>query len=117
MNRIGKYNFTSQNQALDAIDSLGIATDENGNEYSTSKSTFVHLGHIVLTPGEYDEDGNETVAPILSDDWHVDVLWTDLIPDEDGNVDHPEGWADHSAVIEGEGVHAFFGLNYQSLSF
>ena len=50
---------------------LGTATDENGNEYPTHKSTIVHLGNIVLEQGEYDEEGEETVAPVLSDKWHV----------------------------------------------
>ena len=115
--KIGKYIFESKEKAQAKIDALGIATDEDGNEYPTHKHTIVHLGNIVLENGEYDKDGNEIVAPILSLDWHVDVLWVDLEADENGTIDHPYGWKSKSVNINGDGVHAFFGLNYDSLKF
>ena len=117
MIKIGKYSFDSREQAQTKIDALGTATDEDGNEYPTHKHTIVHLGNIVLEQGEYDSEGNETVAPILSADWHLDVLWSDLEADEDGTIDHPYGWKSKSVNIDGDGVHAFFGLNYDSLKF
>jgi len=117
MIKISKYEFDSREQAETKIDALGTATDEDGNEYPTHKHTIVHLGNIVLEQGEYDEEGEETVAPVLSDKWHVDVLWNGLEADEDGKVDHPYGWKSKSVNIEGDGVHAFFGLNYDSLKF
>ena len=117
MIRISKYAFDSREQAETKIDALGTATDEDGNEYPTHKHTIVHLGNIVLEQGEYDEEGEETVAPVLSDKWHLDVLWNGLEADEDGKVDHPYGWKSKSVNIEGDGVHAFFGLNYDSLKF
>ena len=117
MIKIAKYEFDSREQAETKIDALGTATDEDGNEYPTHKHTIVHLGNIVLEQGEYDEEGEETVAPVLSDKWHVDVLWNGLEADEDGKVDHPYGWKSKSVNIEGDGVHAFFGLNYDSLKF
>ena len=109
MIKISKYAFDSREQVETKIASLGTATDENGNEYPTHKSTIVHLGNIVLEQGEYDEEGNEIVAPVLSDKWHVDVLWKEeqiksvdeeAVIDEDGNIvtpevvsyDHPYGW-------------------------
>ena len=111
---IGKYQFDSREQAQTKIDALGTATDEDGNEYPTHKHTIVHLGNIVLEQGEYDSEGNETVAPILSADWHLDVLWSDLEADEDGTIDHPYGWKSKSVDIDGDGVHSFFGLNYKN---
>jgi len=117
MIKISKYEFDSREQAETKIDALGTATDEDGNEYPTHKHTIVHLGNIVLEQGEYDEEGEETVAPVLSDKWHVDVLWNGLEADEDGKVDHPYGWKSKSVNIEGDGVHSFFGLNYDSLKF
>ena len=113
--KIGKYSFDSREQAQTKIDALGTAIDEDGNEYSTHKNTIVHLGNIVLSQGEYDSEGNETVAPILSADWHVDVLWSNLEADEDGTYSHPYGWAGKAVNIDGNGVHAFFGLDYNSL--
>ena len=55
--RISKYEFNSKEQAQEKIDALGTATDENGNEYPTHKSTIVQLGNIVLEQGVYDQDG------------------------------------------------------------
>tara|TARA_B100000768_G_C11218445_1_gene349342 strand:- start:756 stop:1109 length:354 start_codon:yes stop_codon:yes gene_type:complete len=114
--RISKYEFNSKDQAQDKIDALGTATDENGNEYPTHKSTIVQLGNIVLEQGEYDEEGEEVTAPVLSNKWHLDVAWSDAeITSEDGEVDHPYGWKSYAVDIDGDGVHSFFGLSYDSL--
>ena len=130
--RISKYEFNSKEQAQEKIDALGTATDENGNEYPTHKSTIVQLGNIVLEQGEYDEEGKEVTAPVLSDKWHLDVAWSDsdittveeeAVLDEEGmivtpevvSVNHPYGWKSYAVEIEGDGVHSFFGLSYESL--
>jgi len=132
MIKIAKYEFDSREQAETKIDALGTATDEDGNEYPTHKSTIVQLGNIVLEQGEYDEDGEETVAPVLSDKWHLDVLWKEeqiktvdeeAVLDDEGMIvtpevvsyDHPYGWKSYAVEIEGDGVHSFFGLSYESL--
>jgi hypothetical protein len=117
MIRIAKYALDSKEQAETKIKALGTATDENGNEYPTHKHTIVHLGNIVLQQGEYDEEGNETVAPVLSDKWHVDVLWKNLEADEDGVIDHPYGWKSYYVDIDGDGVHSFLGLSYNAHKF
>lgn len=130
--RIAKYEFDSREQAQSKIDALGTATDEDGNEYPTHKSTIVQLGNIVLEQGEYDEEGEEITAPVLSDKWHLDVAWSDsdittveeeAVLDEEGmvvtpevvSVNHPYGWKSYAVEIEGDGVHSFFGLSYESL--
>ncbi len=117
MIKIAKYALDSKEQAETKINALGTATDENGNEYPTHKHTIVHLGNIVLEQGEYDEEGNETVAPVLSDKWHVDVLWKDLEADEDGAINHPYGWKSYYVDIDGDGVHSFLGLSYNAHKF
>jgi hypothetical protein len=66
-----KYEFGSQSAATTKLNALGV--DEEGNP--THSHSIVRLGHIVLTDGEYDEEGNETTAPVLSENYHVDVLW------------------------------------------
>ena len=68
-----KYEFGSQSAATTKINALGV--DEEGNP--THSHAVVRLGNIITTPGEYDADGNETKAPVLSDKYHVDVLWKD----------------------------------------
>ena len=47
MIKISKYEFDSREQVETKIASLGTATDEDGNEYPTHKSTIVQLGNIV----------------------------------------------------------------------
>lgn len=121
--KIGKYAFDSKEQAETKIKALGTATDREGNETPSHPHTIVHLGNIVLAAGEYDAEGEELKAPILSDKYHLDVLWI-------GIETHPRGWktyaVDMSKVVsyeneEGEtitqtvyddGVHGFMGLNY-----
>jgi len=129
--RIAKYEFDSREQAQSKIDALGTATDEDGNEYPTHKSTIVQLGNIVLEQGEYDEEGEEVTALVLSEGWHIDVCWNDAdittieeeaVLDEEGmvvtpavtSVDHPYGWKSYAIDIEGNGVHSFYGLDYDS---
>jgi len=107
MIKIAKYEFDSKEQAETKINALGTAQDEDGNEYPTHKHTIVHLGHIVEQQGQYDEDGNELVAPVLSSKYHVDVLWK-------GIDDHPYGWKSYAVDVTGNGVHSFLGLNYDS---
>ena len=110
MIKIGKYEFDSKEQVETKVKALGVETDENGNEYPTHKHTIVHLGHIVEQQGQYDEDGNETVAPVLSSKYHVDALWKGL-------DDHPYGWKSYAIDIDDEGTHSFLGLSYTSLKF
>ena len=33
--------------------------------------TITEIGHYVITPGTYDEDGNELTPPVLDSRWHV----------------------------------------------
>jgi len=122
MKKIGKYEFTNKAQADTAIEALGVGTDEEGNSYPTHGHTIVRLGNIVTTPGEYNEAGEETTAPVLSSGYHVDVLWKGLVGADiivDGEVTgqepvtHPDGWADKAVDVSGDGVHGFMGLNYE----
>ena len=43
------------------------------------------------------------------------VLWRDLEADENEEIDHPYGWKSYAVEIDGDGVHSFFGLSYDSL--
>ena len=90
MIKIAKYAFDSTEQVETKINSLGTATDE---------------------------DGNEKVTSVLSDKWHVDVLWKNLEADEDGTIDHPYGWKSYAVDIDGDGVHSFLGLSYNAHKF
>lgn len=135
--RIGKYEFNSVAEVEAAIDSLGFEDTEDGGRIATHKHTIIRLGNVVLTPGEYDEEGNEITAPVLSDKYHVDVLWKGLkgapiyeeveTIDENGDTiteeiisgyeepTHPIGWGDKAVEVTGEGLHGFYGMKYSEL--
>lgn len=106
-----KYEFTDQEEAERFIDALPNETDEEGETYPTHKHTIVKLGHVVVTPAEYEEgeDGEleETTAAVLADNYSVDVLWADL-------QEQPEDWADFEITVEGNGVHTFSGWSYNA---
>lgn len=113
--KIGKYEFKDKATADSKIKALGV--DEDGN--ATHGHAIVKLGNIVLEQGEYDEEGNETKAPVLSDKYHLDVAWKiDDTYDEEGNLikaEHPYGWKSSAVTIsDGNGVHSFYGVDYQT---
>ena len=64
-----KYEFLDEATANSAIDLLR-------NEEGGLTETVVKLGYIVKVAGEYDEEGNEVTAPVLSDKYAVDVSWS-----------------------------------------
>lgn len=66
-----KYEFGSKAAVTTKINALGV--DEDGNP--THSHSIVRLGHLVVTEGTYDDEGEELTAPVLSDNYSVDVLW------------------------------------------
>ena len=99
--KIAKYEFTSKEQAQTKIDAL----NEEPNNH-----TIVTLGHIVLEPAVIDADGVIITEAILSEGWHLDVLWIGL-------TDHPYGWKSYDVDLPNEGLHGFAGLSYLSHKF
>ena len=98
---IDKYEFTSKEQANLKIDAL----NEEPNNH-----TIVTLGHIVLEPAVIDEDGEIITEAVLSEGWHLDVLWIGL-------TDHPYGWKSYNVDLTSEGSHGFAGLSYLANKF
>ena len=94
MKTFRKYEFGSKGAATAKINALGI--DEEGNP--THNHAIVRLGNLVLQEGTYDEDGNEVTPPVMSDTYHVDVLW-------DGEP-NPE-WDSNMVWCPPMGVHTF----------
>jgi len=99
-----KYEFDSQEQAETKIAALP-HTEVDGVSYLEGNHTIVKLGYIVTNTPEYDENGDEVVAPIYSDKYSVDVLWNGL-------EKSPYGWASYEITVEGNGVHTFLGRNF-----
>jgi hypothetical protein len=89
-----KYEFGSKAAASSKINALGL--DNEGNP--THSHSIVRLGNIVVTKGTYDEEGNEITAPVLSDSYHVDVMWNGE-PDPD--------WDSQMVWCAPMGVHVF----------
>jgi len=121
MKKIGKYEFDSLEQAESKINALGTITTELGDVVPSHNHIIIRLGYITLEQGEYDESGVQTKAPVLSDKYHVDVLWKGLEPidpeAETLQYTHPDGWADYAADVNDNGVHSFMGLDYQLYKF
>jgi len=89
-----KYEFGSKAAATTKINALGV--DEDGNP--THSHAIVRLGHLVVTEGTYDEEGEELTAPVLADNYSVDVLW-------DGEP--VESWDSSMIWCAPIGVHTF----------
>ena len=111
MKKIGKYEFDDSVQADSKINAL----EEN------HKHTIIRLGYITLEQGEYDESGVQTKAPVLSDKYHVDVLWKGLEPiNPEAEVltyIEPNDWYYNRIDVSDNGVHSFMGLDYQKYKF
>ena len=107
---ISKYEFTSKEQAQTKIDALGTAIDENGNEYPNHNHEISQLKHIVLEPAIVDENGVVITEAVLSEGWHVDVMWFGL-------DDHPYGWKSYNVDLTSEGSHGFAGVSYLANKF
>jgi hypothetical protein len=89
-----KYQFGSKGSATTKINALGI--DEEGNP--THSHAIVRLGNLVVTPAEIDEEGNVITEAVLSDTYHVDILW-----DGEPNPD----WDAQLVWCAPMGVHTF----------
>ena len=94
MRKLRKYEFGSKAAASAKINALGV--DEDGNP--THSHSIVHLGHIVVTEGTYDDEGNELTPPVLSDNYSIDVLW---------NGEPVESWDSAMIWCAPIGVHTF----------
>lgn len=89
-----KYQFGSKGSASTKINALGV--DEEGNP--THSHAIVHLGNIVVTPAEIDAEGNVITEAVLTDTYHVDVLW-----DGEPNPD----WDNQLVWCAPVGLHTF----------
>ena len=94
MRKLRKYEFGSQAAATTKINALGLDEDSN----PTHSHSIVRLGHLVVTEGTYDDDGNELTAPVLATNYSVDVLW-------DGEP--VESWDSSMIWCAPIGVHTF----------
>lgn len=75
-------------------------TDEKGNTYFDQDicASVIELGFLVITPGEYDADGNVIKDPVLSSKYSVDIIWQD---------DEISTFAQYKVWPAPVGVHSF----------
>ena len=100
-----KYEFNSEEQALEKIAALPHETDDEGNDYPTHRHTVVKLGYLPIEEPTVDDEGNVVTEGVYSDKYSVDVLWSEL--DES-----PYGWKSYEISVEGNGVHTFAGWSF-----
>ena len=115
-----KYEFKDKEQYQTALGKLPTKKDVDGVVYPDYTHSIVELGNIVIEEGEYDDDFQETKAPVLSNKYHVDVLWkkseiTQIDKDGVKSIKYPTGWVSKEIDFDnGEGVHTFLGVSYQA---
>lgn len=79
-----RYTFNDKAQADSKIEKF-FDIDEEGNKIPNERAAFIYLDKFVLTQGEYNEEGEEILAPVYSEGYALDVVWYDL-------EESPYGW-------------------------
>lgn len=84
-----------------------VETDAEGNDYIffTSGDTISVLNKIFIEYPTYDEAGNMVSDGVISDKFHVDILWLD-------EANEPDSFKDYAIVLDNIGIHAFAGVDY-----
>ncbi len=91
MKKWAKYEFNDKEQFDTKVENL-----------TANYIAIVRLGNIVL------EEGSDKQEAVLSNKYHADIMWQDI-------EDHPYGWKSYAvAVTDGNGVHSFLGIDYQT---
>jgi hypothetical protein len=76
---IYKLKYTNKQAALTDLKVKNVyveQTIEGQTElmYGEGIQAVVEIGLIVLTPGTYDNEGNEITAPVYADGYHYDIM-------------------------------------------
>jgi len=73
---------------------------KDGEKYWDNQicASVIELGHLVITPGTYDEDGNVITDPVLSSKYAVDIIWQD---------DEVSSFATYKVWPAPVGIHSF----------
>jgi hypothetical protein len=107
---ISKYAFNTKEQFEEKLDALH-TMDEEGNNIPDFKFSVVQIGNIELEAEVLDEKGEVESKAVFSEKWHVDVAWFE-------QDEHPYGWKSYKVDFEeGQGMHSFAGVDYQSHKF
>ena len=93
-----KYEFTEAQWSSQKVKIE--KTSEMGGTYFDNDicASVIELGHLVITPGTYDEDGNVITEPILGAKYAVDIIWQD---------DEVSSFATYKVWPAPVGIHSF----------
>lgn len=95
MNRVfRKYKFGSKGAFTTKLKSLGV--DEDGNP--SHPHLITELGYELLSPAEYDENGEVITEAVYSSNYLVDVLW---------NGKAESSWDNQMIWCKPLGIHTF----------
>ena len=73
--KIYKLKYTNKETAIADFIAKGIYIEKDSKLiYGEGKQAVVEIGLIILTEGIYDEDYNQTTAPIFVDGYHYDIM-------------------------------------------
>ena len=90
MNKVfRKYRFGSKGAATTKINALPHIENEEGELVPSHNHLIVELGHEVLTPATYDEEGELLTEAVYGDAYLVDVLWSN---EKDASWDNQLVW-------------------------
>jgi len=80
-NVVMRLKFADKKEADEMLLDSGVVVEtDDGDAYSSDVIAVVHVGHIVDTPAEYDDQGDIVSEPTFVQGWHVDILTTEKIP-------------------------------------
>tara|TARA_R110001606_G_scaffold290_2_gene1167 strand:- start:316 stop:648 length:333 start_codon:yes stop_codon:yes gene_type:complete len=105
---VKKYEFKDEQIVDSLIKNLGVAKDEDGNEYPTHQNAIVKIGFFATKDAKFDDELNEIEPAVLYDKFCVDVCWNDK------NDNAINDWSDFEITIDNEGIHSFAGVKYIS---
>jgi len=72
MPHVYKLRYNDKETAIADLIAKGVYNDDLS--YANGTHAVVELGFIVLTYGEYDEEGNVIAEPTYADGYHYDVM-------------------------------------------
>ena len=87
-----RYTFTDKAQADSKISKF-FDIDEEGNKIPNERVSFIYLDKFVVTQGEYNEEGEEILAPVYSEGYALDVVWHN-------REESPYGWKSYETEPE-----------------
>lgn len=101
-----KFQFETAAQFRAAVVAAGVAVVDGNDKLQAVGCTVVELGNIVISPAVLNELLEEITPAVVSEHWHVDVLFGE------GYEDVPASLLTHEVFPDPYGVHVFSGAEH-----